>query len=96
MGDFDNHFIVRRKIAESQAEQRLKTLLNILSADRKFESETDVHQTIESSMQGLLDWDSLHLFHIIPPNINSRRQKLLTKLRLNTLVKIWKLISAEH
>ncbi len=74
--------LFEEKFAESQAEQRLKTLLNILSADRKFESEADVHQTIESSMQGLLDWDSFTLVSYNPAEQKFKTTKIINKTSL--------------
>ena len=50
--------LFEEKFSESQAELRLNTLLNMLSYDKKIESESDLHRTIENAVQGLMDWDS--------------------------------------
>ena len=74
--------LFEEKFAESQADQRLKTLLNILNTDKKFESEMDVHQTIESSMQGLLDWDSFTLVSYHPAEHKFKTAKIINKTSL--------------
>ena len=74
--------LFEEKFAESQAEQRLKTLLNILGSDKKFDSEEDVHQTIEASMQGLLDWDSFTLVSYIPAEQKFKTSKIINKTSL--------------
>lgn len=74
--------LFEEKFAESQADQRLKTLLNILGTDKKFESEIDVHQTIESSMQGLLDWDSFTLVSYHPAEHKFKTAKIINKTSL--------------
>ncbi len=74
--------LFEEKFAESQADQRLKTLLNILGSDKKFESEADVHQVIESSMQGLLDWDSFTLVSFYPQEQKFKTSKIINKTSL--------------
>jgi len=74
--------LFEEKFAESQADQRLKTLLSILGADKKFESEADVHQIIESSMQGLLDWDSFTLVSYSPAEQKFKTTKIINKTSL--------------
>ncbi|MFA7228655.1 MAG: GAF domain-containing protein [Melioribacteraceae bacterium] len=74
--------LFEEKFAESQADQRLKTLLNILGSDKKFESEADVHLTIESSMQGLLDWDSFTLVSYHPAEQKFKTSKIINKTSL--------------
>jgi diguanylate cyclase (GGDEF)-like protein len=61
------------KFAESQAEQRLKTLVSILSSDTKYESESDIHKMIETSVHGLIDWDAFTFV-----SYNSSEQKFRT------------------
>ncbi|PKL82518.1 MAG: diguanylate cyclase [Ignavibacteriae bacterium HGW-Ignavibacteriae-3] len=74
--------LFEEKFTESQADQRLKTLLHILSSDKKFESETDVHQAIETSMQGLLDWDSFTLVSFNPSEQKFKTSKIINKTSL--------------
>ncbi len=45
------------KFSESQAEQRLKALTEILEKDRKFESEKDIFEMLDRTIEKLLDWD---------------------------------------
>jgi len=70
------------KFSESQAEQRLKTLLNILSYDKKFESEADLHQTIETAVQGLIDWDAFTFVTYYPQEQKFKTTKIINKTSL--------------
>lgn len=49
--------LFEEKHADSQADKRLKALLEIVSADKKFEDENELFTTIESSVKRLIVWD---------------------------------------
>jgi diguanylate cyclase (GGDEF)-like protein len=74
--------LFEEKFSESQSEQRLKTLLHILSIDRKYESETDLHQIIEQSVQSLIDWDAFTLVSFYPAEQKFKTTKIINKTSL--------------
>lgn len=45
------------KFTESQAENRLRSLLNILNTDKKFDNEEELLSIIESSVKHIIPWD---------------------------------------
>lgn len=49
--------LFEEKHADSQADKRLKALLEIVSADKKFEDENELFSMIESSVKRLIPWD---------------------------------------
>jgi diguanylate cyclase (GGDEF)-like protein len=70
--------LFEEKFSESQAEQRLKTLVEILAYDRKFESEAELHHAIETAVNGLVEWDAFTLV-----TYNSLDQKFKTSKIFN-------------
>lgn len=70
------------KFAESQAEQRLKTLVNILNSDSKYETENDIQKMIETSVQGLIDWDAFTFVSYFPQEQKFRTTKIFNKTSL--------------
>ncbi|MBN1301315.1 MAG: diguanylate cyclase [Melioribacteraceae bacterium] len=46
------------KFTSNQADQRLKSLLNILATDKKFDTEDELFSAIESSVKSLIYWDA--------------------------------------
>lgn len=74
--------LFEEKFSESQAEQRLKTLLHILSIDKKYESETDLHQIIEHSVQTLIDWDAFTFVSFNPAEQKFKTTKIINKTSL--------------
>jgi diguanylate cyclase (GGDEF)-like protein len=74
--------LFEEKFSESQSEQRLKTLLHILSIDRKYESEADLHQIIEQSVQVLIDWDAFTLVSFNPTEQKFKTTKIINKTSL--------------
>lgn len=66
------------KFTESQSEARLKALLNILSADKKFESETELYNAVENSVKDILPWDVMAIV-----SFNSIEQKFRVARTLN-------------
>lgn len=65
--------LFEEKFAESQSEQRLKALLNVLSFDKKFDAEDDLLSAMESAVRELLDWDAFTFV-----SFNSTEQKFMT------------------
>ena len=74
--------LFEEKFSESQAELRLNTLLNMLSHDKKIESETDLHRTIENAVQGLLEWDSFTFVSFYPVEQKFKTSKIINKTSL--------------
>lgn len=71
------------KYAESQAESRLKSLLGVLSADRKFESETELYNAVENAVKGLTTWD---IFTFVSYNIIEQKFRI-SRVTNNTSLK---------
>ncbi|MEK6552958.1 MAG: GAF domain-containing protein, partial [Bacteroidota bacterium] len=74
--------LFEEKFSESQAELRLNTLLNMLSYDKKIESESDLHRTIENAVQGLMDWDSFTFVSYYPSEQKFKTSKIINKTSL--------------
>lgn len=74
--------LFEEKFVESQAEQRLKTLLGIIGNDRKVNSEIELYQTIESSVQTLIDWDAFTLVTYYPAEQKFKTTKIINKTSL--------------
>ena len=49
--------LFEEKVIENQSQSRLNALLNIISAENKFETESDLFQAIENAVNVLLSWD---------------------------------------
>jgi diguanylate cyclase (GGDEF)-like protein len=49
--------LFEEKVLENQSQARLNALLNIISSENKFESESDLFQAIESAVNTLISWD---------------------------------------
>ncbi len=74
--------LFEEKFSESQAEQRLKTLVDILSYDKKYESESELIHSIEIAMQGLLDWDAFTLVTYRHNDQKFKTTKIINKTSL--------------
>ncbi|MCX6174357.1 MAG: GAF domain-containing protein [Ignavibacteriales bacterium] len=74
--------LFEEKFSESQAELRLNTLLNMLSHDKKIESESDLHKTIENAVQGLMDWDSFTFVSYYTSEQKFKTSKIINKTSL--------------
>jgi len=74
--------LFEEKFSESQAEMRLNTLLNMLSHDKKIESESDLHRTIENAVQGLIDWDSFTFVSYYSSEHKFKTSKIINKTSL--------------
>ena len=74
--------LFEEKFTESQSEQRLKALLNMLSHDKKIESENDLYRTLEAAVQGLIDWDSFTFVSYFPNEHKFKTTKIVNKTSL--------------
>ncbi|KAF0140780.1 MAG: diguanylate cyclase [Stygiobacter sp.] len=74
--------LFEEKFAESQAEQRLKTLVDIFSYDRKYESESELFQAIETAVHGLIEWDVFTLVTYEPNEHKFKTAKIVNKTSL--------------
>ena len=71
--------LFEEKFSETQSEQRLKTLLNVLNYDKKFDSETNLHQLIETSIHSLIDWDAFTFVTYYPSEQKFKTTKIINK-----------------
>ncbi len=69
-------------IADSQSERRLKGLLDVLSIDKKFDSETELHNTIENSVKNLINWDAFTFVYFNPTTQKFVTSKIINKTSL--------------
>lgn len=74
--------LFEEKFSESQAEQRLKALLGILSNDKKFENETDIYSALDASMHELLDWDVFTFVVYNPTEHKFKTARIINKTSL--------------
>jgi diguanylate cyclase (GGDEF)-like protein len=74
--------LFEEKFAESQAEQRLKTLTEIFSFDKKFENENDLYASIETAVNGLIDWDVFTLVTYHPAEQKFKTSKIINRTSL--------------
>ncbi len=74
--------LFEEKFSETQSEQRLKTLLNVLNYDKKFDSETDLHHLIETSVHSLIDWDAFTFVTYYPTEQKFKTTKIINKTSL--------------
>lgn len=70
--------LFEKKFAETQAEQRLKTLIDIFSFDKKFADDIELISSIETAVKGLIDWD-VFTFIIY----NDKEKKFITSKIIN-------------
>jgi diguanylate cyclase (GGDEF)-like protein len=75
--------LFEEKHADSQADKRLKSLLEIVATDRKFETESELFSMIESSVKRLISWD-IFTFVFYDP---IEKQFLTSKIINNTSLK---------
>lgn len=74
--------LFEEKFSETQAEQRLKALLNILSYDKKIETETDIYSTIIIAVKDLLDWDVFTFISYFPSEQKFKTTRIVNKTSL--------------
>ena len=70
------------KFSDSQSEQRLKALLEIVSADKKFEDETELYSTIENSVKKLISWDVFTFVYYEPSEQKFKTSKIFNNTSL--------------
>lgn len=74
--------LFEEKYSESQAEQRLKALLGVLSSEKRFESETDLYAALENAVQGLIDWDAFTFVSYFPNEHKFKTARIINKTSL--------------
>ena len=74
--------LFEEKFSETQAEQRLKALLGVLSYDRKFESENDLYAALDNAVQGLIDWDAFTFVSYNPTEHKFKTARIINKTSL--------------
>lgn len=70
------------KFSDSQAEQRLKALLEIVAADKKFENESELYATIENSVKKLINWDVFTFVYYEPSEQKFKTSKIFNNTSL--------------
>ena len=70
------------KFAESLSEQRLKSLLGILAADKKFVNENELHGAIENAVKALVQWDAFAFVYYNPTEHKFKTSKIINKTSL--------------
>ncbi len=70
------------KFSDSQSEQRLKALLEIVAADKKFEDETELYSTIENSVKKLISWDVFTFVYYEPSEQKFKTSKIFNNTSL--------------
>ncbi|MCZ7601575.1 MAG: GAF domain-containing protein [Melioribacteraceae bacterium] len=70
------------KFAESQAEQRLKSLLSVLNIEKKFANEKELFALMETSVKDLLQWNSFVFVYFDPTDQKFRTSKIVNKTTL--------------
>ena len=74
--------LFEEKFAETQAEKRLNTLVEILGHDKDFENESDIYSLIEKSVAGLIDWDVFTLVAFSTAENKFKTAKIMNKTSL--------------
>jgi len=74
--------LFEEKFSETQAEQRLKALLGVLSYDKKFESETDLYVALDNAVHGLIDWDAFTFVTYNPVEHKFKTARIVNKTSL--------------
>jgi diguanylate cyclase (GGDEF)-like protein len=74
--------LFEEKFSETQAEQRLKALLGVLSYDKKFESEADLFAALDNAVEGLIDWDAFTFVSYNPIEHKFKTARIINKTSL--------------
>lgn len=74
--------LFEEKFSETQADQRLKALLGVLSYDRKFESEGDLFAALDNAVEGLVDWDAFTFVSYNPTEHKFKTARIINKTSL--------------
>ena len=75
--------LFEEKHADSQADKRLKSLLEIVATDNKFENESQLFTMIENSVKRLIPWDIFSFIFYDP----IKKQHIVAKIVNNTSLK---------
>ncbi|MEW6509015.1 MAG: sensor domain-containing diguanylate cyclase [Bacteroidota bacterium] len=74
--------LFEEKFSESLAEQRLKSLLGVISFDKKFESEANLYSALISAVDGLIDWDAFTFVSYFPNEHRFKTARIVNKTSL--------------
>ncbi len=74
--------LFEEKFSESQAEQRLKSLLNVLNIEKKFKNEKELFNLLEISVQDLIPWNAFTFVYFNPADQKFRTSKIVNKTTL--------------
>jgi diguanylate cyclase (GGDEF)-like protein len=74
--------LFEEKFTETQAEQRLKALMGVLTYDKKFESEADVYTALNGAVEGLIDWDAFTFVSYFPNEHKFKTARIVNKTSL--------------
>ncbi|OGU60230.1 MAG: diguanylate cyclase [Ignavibacteria bacterium RBG_13_36_8] len=74
--------LFEEKFSESQAEQRLKSLLTILGGDKKFTTETELYEALEASVRNLIPWDAFAFISYMPTEQRFKISRVVNKTSL--------------
>jgi len=74
--------LFEEKHADSQADRRLKSLLDIVAIDKKFENESELFSTIENAVKKLIPWDFFTFVYFDPVERNYKTAKIVNNTSL--------------
>jgi len=74
--------LFEEKHADSKADKRLKALLEIVSADKKFDTETELFSTIENAVKRLISWDIFTFVFFDPQEKHFKTSKIINNTSL--------------
>lgn len=74
--------IFEQKFEEARAELRLKSLLNIVSNDKKFEDEQELFLSLEQAVKNLIAWDAFSFVYFNPNDQKFSTAKIVNNTTL--------------
>ena len=74
--------LFEEKYAESEAQKKLNSLLNIMKHDNKFVSEKELNDTIENAVRNLLPWDVYTFVAFNPKEQKFKTSRIVNKTSL--------------
>lgn len=74
--------LFEEKFSESQAEQRLKSLLTVLNIERRFNNEKELFAMMESAVKDLLLWNAFTFVYFDPTAQKFKTSKIVNKTTL--------------
>ena len=74
--------LFEEKFAETQADKRLNSLLNILHTDKKFETTEELQNTLEHAVADLIPFDAFTFVYYEPADQDFRTSKIVNKTSL--------------